>query len=137
MIMREKVNYVIDADISAYFDNIDHTWMMRCAEEKTRLVEFGRFVKEMNTYLRKARNKPRQTIWRMLSLKLQGHYNYYGLSGNFESINRYYKETCKMVFKWMNRRSQKKTWNYERFESYLITYPLLKPKLTYAVYNTW
>src|ERR1700722_6463834 len=34
MIMQKKVNWIIDADISGYFDNIDHTWMMRCLNER-------------------------------------------------------------------------------------------------------
>lgn len=75
--------------------------------------------------------------WQKTTAKLQGHYNYYGVSGNFESIKRYYQITRYLIFKWMNRRSQKKTWNWEGFEKYLNTHPLPMPKLTYAFYNTW
>lgn len=78
-----------------------------------------------------------QNIWQMLALKLQSHYNYYGVSGNFGSIKRFYGKTLKLTFKWLNRRSQKKTWNMDSFRKYLETYPLPKPKVTYAIYNTW
>jgi RNA-directed DNA polymerase len=76
-------------------------------------------------------------IWKALAAKLQGHYQYYGISGNFDSIKSYYQETERQAYKWMNRRSQKKTWNWDSFRDYLNQYPLPKPKLTYAIYNTW
>lgn len=112
----------------------DGRFMVRVKTQGKRKI---RATKQMQMYIKQARNKPRQTIWKMVSFKLQGHYNYYGLSGNFESMRKYYYETRKMLFKWMNRRSQKKTWNWEGFERYESFYPLPKPKLTYALYNTW
>ena len=33
-IQRKKVNWVLDADISAYFDTIDHTWLMKMLEHR-------------------------------------------------------------------------------------------------------
>ena len=76
-------------------------------------------------------------IWNMLALKVRGHYQYYGVSGNFERIKSYYQETERQAYKWLNRRSQKKTWNWDSFRVYLKRYPLPLPKLTYAFYHTW
>lgn len=158
---------------------------LELSQEKTRLIEFGRFACEnvikrggrrpetfdflgfthylsqtrdgrfnlriktsrkrvnrsfirMNQWLKSVRNLAKlESIWKMLTLKLQGHYNYYGISGNIEGIKRYYGKTLNLTFKWLNRRSQKKSWNMGSFRKYLETYPLPKPKLTYAIYNTW
>jgi len=44
MIMQKKVNWIIDADISGYFDNIDHTWMMRCLEQRIADPNFKRLI---------------------------------------------------------------------------------------------
>ena len=155
---------------------------LELAEEKTKVLEFGRFAREntkrqkpdtfdflgfthycaetrdgrfmvgvrtskkqmnralitMNSWLKGIRNLvSTETIWKKLSQKLTGHYNYYGISGNFIAINRYYHTTRRLTLKWMNRRSRKKSWNWEEFEKYLKTYPLPMPKLTYAIYNTW
>lgn len=105
---------------------------------KTSRKRVSKSQAEMNLWLKKVRNAIKlKGIWEMLALKLQGHYNYYGVSGNFESINNYYTKTLKLAFKWINRRSQKKSWNMESFKQYLTTYPLPKPKLIYAFYNTW
>lgn len=292
MIMQQKVNWVIDADIQGFFDHVDHSWMMRCleqrisdpnflwlirkflkagvwrqgtveptnqgtpqggtmspvlaniylhyvldlwlygkekpqhtgsiqlvryaddfvigvqhhneakailqhirerfrkfglrlAEHKTSLKEFGRFAQDnirkrgqgkpatidflgfthycsqtrdgrfavkvktsrkklslastrQNLWLKTNRNlRTLSVIWKSIAVKLQGHYQYYGVSGNFHSIQRYYRLTVQLLYKWMNRRSQKKTWNWKQFRDYLTTYPLPQPKLTYAIYNTW
>lgn len=105
---------------------------------KTARKRMNRSVVEMNQWIKSVRNVVKlEGIWKMLTLKLQGHYNYYGVSGNFESIKKFYSRTLKLTFKWLNRRSQKKSWNMESFERYLKTYQLPKPKLTYAFYNTW
>lgn len=113
----------------------DGRFMVRVKTSRKRM---NRSVESMKTWLKQVRNiLPIEKIWPMMVSKLQGHYNYYGVSGNFESIHRFYCKTRYLTFKWMNRRSQKKTWNWEEFSKYLETYPLPKPKLTYAIYNTW
>ena len=33
-IMGNPINYVLDADIKGFFDNVDHGWMIRCLEER-------------------------------------------------------------------------------------------------------
>lgn len=113
----------------------DGRFMVRVKTSRKRM---NRSVISMKTWLKKVRNAlPMQTIWPTITSKLHGHYNYYGVSGNFESIQRYYRKTQYLVFQWMNRRSQKKSWNWEGFTKHLETYPLPRPKLTYALYNTW
>lgn len=105
---------------------------------KTSGKKFTASLKDLNLWLKIVRSKLKlPDIWKLLALKLQGHYNYYGLSGNFDGIKSFYCRTEKLAFKWTNRRSQKSSWNWESFREYLNQYPLPKPKLTYAIYNTW
>lgn len=113
----------------------DGRFMVRVKTSRKRMT---RAMGSMNLWLKAVRNRVTlKQIWQTIALKLQGHYNYYGVSGNFEGINRFYQRTRRLTYRWMNRRSQKKTWNWERFERYISTYPLPLPKLTYAIYNTW
>ncbi|MGB3212290.1 MAG: hypothetical protein WBB19_16430 [Desulforhopalus sp.] len=62
--------------------------------------------------------------------KLQGHYNYYGVSGNFEKIGSFHNLSCKIVYKWLNRRSQRKSFNWRGFEELLRSFPILRPRIT-------
>jgi RNA-directed DNA polymerase len=105
---------------------------------KTGRKKFTLSMVKQKDWLKAVRNRIKlPKIWKILALKLQGHYQYYGISGNFEGIKSYYQSTERQAYKWINRRSQKKTWNWDSFRDYLKLYPLPLPKLTYAIYNTW
>lgn len=157
---------------------------LELAEDKTRIIEFGRFaeahhakhggrpptfdflgfthycshtrdgrfaqkvmtsrkkftvsLKSLTSWTKSVRNQMKlEDIWKLLALKLKGHYNYYGVSGNFDAIKSFYEHTRRVAFKWMNRRSQKRSWTWEQFNLFLEQHPLPIPKLTYAIYNTW
>lgn len=105
---------------------------------KTAKSGMRKAILSMNTYLKTNRTRQLKEIWDNLKLKLAGHYNYYGVSGNFGRIMSYYEDVRKLTFKWLNRRGgQRRSFNWEGFEQYLSFNPLPKPKLTYAIYNTW
>lgn len=105
---------------------------------KTQGKRLNKAVMEMNTYLKRVRSLLKtKEIWQIVTAKLQGHYNYYGVSGNFESMQTYYLRTKNQLFRWLNKRSEKTSFNWEAFRRYLKLYPLPEPKLTYAIYNTW
>ncbi|MBI4679950.1 MAG: group II intron reverse transcriptase/maturase [Nitrospirae bacterium] len=87
-------------------------------------------------WLKKIRNLLRlQEWWPVLKAKLIGHYNYFGISGNFRCIWQFYNKVVWLVFKWMNRRSQKKSMNRLRYLQYLERHPLPKPKIYHSLYT--
>jgi len=105
---------------------------------KTNKKRIRRAIKEMKDYLKKTRSFVKQEdIWRVIISKANGHYNYYGISGNFNSIKQFHEQTIQLTYKWLNRRSQKKSYNWSSFQKYLEKYPLPKPKLKFQIYNTW
>ena len=72
--------------------------------------------------------------WEVLKAKLRGHYEYYGISGNYPSLMKYYKQTYKLAYKWINRRSQKKSMNWKQFVEYIKQFPLPKPEIKHNIY---
>lgn len=58
--------------------------------------------------------KVSETI-KLLNIKLVGHYRYYGITDNTNSIRSFYEITAKMLFKVLNRRSQKNRYSYEKY----------------------
>ena len=54
--------------------------------------------------------------------KLNGYWNYYEVCGNFEMVYRFYGKANKIIFKWLNRRSQRKSLNWQEFNNILIHY---------------
>jgi len=92
--------------------------------------------KALNEWLKSARNRmPLQELWKTLRAKLTGHFRYYGVSGNFRSMAKYRWECLRLVLKWLNRRSQKKSFNWETFRRYMEKYPLPKPAIYHNFYD--
>lgn len=80
------------------------------AGRQTSRKKFTQKLKAMNSWLKEIRNQiSLKEWWQTLRRKLIGHYRYYGISGNIERLERYYRRTIQLVFKWINRRSQKKS----------------------------
>jgi len=102
---------------------------------KTSKQKYQASMKRMKEWLKAVKNRRAlPDIWNLLILKLQGHYQYYGVSGNYRRIQSFQEQTERLAFKWLNRRSQKKSWNWEQFHRYLERYPLPKPKIWYDIY---
>jgi RNA-directed DNA polymerase len=72
-----------------------------------------------------------------LTPKLQGYYNYYGVSGNFASLQQFFGEAMRILWKWLNRRSQRKSYSWEHFrallEHYQVPRPCIRPRTRLAV----
>ena len=93
-------------------------------------------LKEMNLWLKSMRNIPVKDWWPVLKAKLAGHFQYYGVSGNSRSIGTYNYLTVQMVFKWLNRRSQRKSMDWCAFITYFNRHGLPKPRIRCNLYNT-
>jgi RNA-directed DNA polymerase len=71
--------------------------------------------------------KPLKKIWELAAAKLRGHFNYYGVYFNKGKLSHYYFACVRLLFKWLNRRSQKRSFTLEKFERRLLFNPLPKP----------
>ena len=84
----------------------------------------------LNEKLRRLRNAlPFRKLHKHLCRILQGYYNYYGFAGNYATLNKFAYAVRRMWFKWLNRRSQRKSFNWEEFQKVLNRHPLPKPRI--------
>jgi RNA-directed DNA polymerase len=103
---------------------------------KTSRKKFRQKMVDMNIWLKRIRNLAElKEWWKVLVMKLIGHYHYYGMSGNIRSLQKYYHQVVRLAFKWVNRRSQKKSYNWAQFRRYLQFNPLPKPKIYHSLYT--
>ncbi len=66
-----------------------------------------------------------------LNRRLIGHYNYYGLIGNKQSLNRYYNWAIECAFKWLNRRGGKrKSFTWSAFKQAIMRLGIALPRIT-------
>ena len=103
---------------------------------QTSRKKFRKRCQELKTWLKTVRSQlPVKHWWPVLRAKLQGHYQYYGVSGNMRGLNRFYRFALRLVRKWLNRRSQRRTFYWSRFLAYLRHYPLPRPRIVHNLYT--
>ena len=106
-----------------------------CVIPRTNSKRFRKSLKEMNLWLKHNRNIPLKELMPRLNQKLVGHYRYYGVSYNVQMLVKYHYYVVNMLFKWLNRRSQKKSFTWEQFHMMLTYYPIAKPKRYVNLYG--
>lgn len=97
---------------------------MRTAKKKFQLA-----LSAMRSWIKTNRSKGLAEIMEQLRAKLQGHYNYYGVSGNYRKLNSFYRLSCGIVFKWLNRRSQRKSFNWRGFLELMEFFGIPRPRI--------
>ncbi len=103
---------------------------------RTSRKKFVKACKAMNDWLRQIRSVITiKDIWSTLTSKLRGHYNYYGVSGNWRMVAKFSYVTNRAVMKWLNRRSQCKSFTWKKFNAYLACYPLPRPHIVHNLYE--
>jgi RNA-directed DNA polymerase len=103
---------------------------------KTDRKRFKSKLKEFDIWLRRiCFLAPVKEWWSTLCDKLRGHFQYYGVSGNYRWLDRFHWLVTKLVFKRLNRRSQKKSYTWEQFRRFLEHNPLPKPKIYHNLYT--
>ncbi|MBQ1412469.1 MAG: group II intron reverse transcriptase/maturase [Clostridia bacterium] len=156
---------------------------LELAEEKTKIIEFGRFAREnrrargegkpetfdflgftfycgkankkgffrcrvrtskkkyrskikaMKEWIKTHRTMPLKEMFEKLSSKLRGHYQYYGVTDNTKSIKSFYTQTQWLLYKWLNRRSQKRSYTTQTFfDGLLKTFILPEPKIYVSLF---
>ena len=107
-------------------------WRMWC---KTRRASLRRAKKAIYDWCRRHRHQPVEAQHAALGRRLRGHFNYFGVSGNFPSLLRLVEATKRAWYKWLCRRSQRKRLNWERFTDLLRQRPLPRPRITVRIWG--
>ena len=103
---------------------------------KTGKENLRRKLLEMKDWLKSVRSVALFSDWRpTLHAKLIGHYNYFGVSNNMRCLRQYYARTMQLLFKWLNRRSQKKSFSWMQYLEYLHRYPLPQPQIKVRLFE--
>ena len=54
---------------------------------------------------------------------------YYGVTDNFEAIRRFEREVEKLLFRWLNRRGNRRSLTWAQFNLMRKRFPLPRPRL--------
>jgi RNA-directed DNA polymerase len=95
---------------------------------KTQQKKLHKKIQEFYDWIKEVRSRLKlEEIWELARAKLVGHYNYYGFSDNVAKLNHFYHEAIRSLFRWLNRRSQKCSYDWEQFKRRLEFHPLPAP----------
>lgn len=89
---------------------------------KTQGSRISRKLKEVGVRLAKLRTSGGRAMMDYAKRHLQGHIAYFGVSGNSRSLRTYVYRVSRMLFKWLNRRSQRRSMNWAIFGKVLKTW---------------
>lgn len=101
-------------------------WVIKQRTAKDRL---RRGCQSASEWVREHRHLPVEVQARVLGAKLRGHYSHFGIIGNSRALGCFFQAVRSLWFKWLNRRSQRRSMTWERFQVLLERYPIPQPIL--------
>ena len=123
------------------FDLLGFRWYWRRARtgtwvlaSKTRPVRLAKSIRVISQWCRKYRHKPIPEQHGALRSRIQGHLNYFGVSGNGDSVVCFVNEVTRVWYKWLARRGQRRPLTWARYELLLQTYPLPRPRIMKSIW---
>jgi hypothetical protein len=84
------------------------------------------------TWLKERRNKRLKTVFWELNAKLRGYYQYFGVAGNWHSLDRFFGEVVRTLYRCLNRRSQRRSFNWREFAAVMSYYGIERPRITWG-----
>lgn len=104
-------------------------------KRKTSKKKFANSLKKFKIWLKNNRTLPKDELMDKLRIKLNGYFRYYGITDNIKSIDNFRYLVRRYLFKWLNRRSQRRSYNWDKFQKFLNIYPLPKPRIYVNIFE--
>ena len=103
---------------------------------KTRRASLRKAIRANADWCRRHRHESVRDQHAMLCKKIRGHFNYFAINGNCESLQRLIYQVGRRWFKWLQRRSQRKHHNWDWFNEVILgNYPLPSPRVCVQIWG--
>ena len=102
---------------------------------KTQGERIRKKLKALNVRLAALRTHGGKAMVAYVKRHLQGHIQYFGVSGNSRSLRRYVYHAGRLLFKWLNRRSQRRSVAWDRFNQVVAPH-LPRARIIHNLYPT-
>ena len=106
------------------------TWVLKRRTAKKRV---RRAQKTLWQWCRTHRHRPLKEQYPQLCQKLQGHYQYYSIRGNYRALESVFAFVRKAWRYWLSRRSRTSSIPWDKFERILEVLPLPRPRIIHQV----
>lgn len=89
-------------------------------QRRTSIKKYRAKLKELKSWVRARRHEVRAgQLLREAKRRLQGHLNYYAITDNSRMCDAFRRQFQRLLFRWLNRRSQRRSYTWEQFWSAL------------------
>jgi RNA-directed DNA polymerase len=105
-------------------------WVIK---RKTARKRLRRTTKALWRWCRVNRHLPLQDQYGMLCQKLRGHFQYYGIRGNYRLLDVVRRQAEEAWRFWLSRRSHKSAISWERFQQLRKMFVLPTPKIVHSI----
>jgi len=102
-------------------------------KRKTASSRLTRALNSLRLWCRNHRHQKVKWQRQKLAQKLQGHYAYYGITGNSRALSAFHWHAERIWRKWLDSRSQKAKMTWKQFTRRLLKHhPLPKPRIVHS-----
>jgi len=104
-------------------------------KRRTAKSKFKASLRNLKEWMRQKRSRPLREIVESLKRKFRGYTNYYGVIGNSHALKRYWHQSQRIIYRWLNRRSQRKSYTWTGFNEMWKTLALPGPRIVEKPYR--
>ncbi len=104
-------------------------WRKPVLKRRTARKKYRAALASFQEWCHKNCRLPKKELFAKLNSKLRGYYNYYGIRGNYDSLNGFFHQGKQVLLKALNRRSQRRSYNWKGFAELIKVFKLQKPRI--------
>ncbi len=98
-------------------------------KRRTATKKWQAAMQRMRAWVKTHRHQKLSRTLPTLRTKLRGTWNYYGLIGNYRRMQLFYDATCRTLYKWLNRRSQRRSLTWPALNRVLARFQVPRPSI--------
>jgi group II intron reverse transcriptase/maturase len=100
---------------------------------KTKRGKLRSAMATFNAWSKSNRHEPIEEQYDKICAKLRGHYEYFGIRGNYKMLEVFFEHVERTWKKWLGRRTRNGHISWEKFENKIRkNFPLPKPRIVHA-----
>ena len=98
-------------------------------KRRTSRKKLRKSLKNFIEWCKANRHMRLDVLFKKLNAKLRGYYNYYGVIGNSASLMEFFKQATRILFKWLNRCSQHRSYTWRGFQELIEFFIIERPRV--------
>jgi RNA-directed DNA polymerase len=95
--------------------------------KRTARKNLRKSVERFEQWIKDNRHRRLPDLFKLLNAKLRGYFNYFGVFGNLASLTEFMYHVVRSLHKYLNQRSQRKSYNWSGFKQLLKEFGVVKP----------